>query len=104
MWMHPSASNSSNDSHILFIPRRGVARVVKDLEKLYLFGGGWVGGGGRDGGRRGFYLTLNKKVHFNSKYLRFSKLLNTLFAVGNSLYKRQKKNALKTFTTGNTCK
>lgn len=63
MWMHLSASNSSNDSHILFTPRRGAARLGKDLEKLYLF----LEGGGRDGGGGGIYLMLNKKVHFNSK-------------------------------------
>lgn len=53
--MHLSASNSSNDSHILFIPRRGAPCIVKDLEKLYLF----LEGGGRDGGGTGFYLMLN---------------------------------------------
>lgn len=35
MWAHRSASNSSNDSNILFIPSRGAAHIVKDLEKLY---------------------------------------------------------------------
>lgn len=100
MWMHLSASNSSNDSHIFFIPRRRAACIVKDLEKLYLF----LEGGGRDGGERGFYLMLSKKVHFNFKYLRFSKLLSTLFVVGNALYKRQKKNALNTSTVGNMFK
>lgn len=74
MWIHVRASNSSDDSNILFIPRRGTTHIVKDLEKLYLF---WRSGG-RDGGGTGFCLTLNKKVHFNSKYFRFSKLLNTL--------------------------
>lgn len=74
MWIHVRASNSSDDSNILFIPRRGTARIVKDLEKLYLF---WRSGG-RDGGGTGLCLTLNKKVHFNSKYFRFGKLLNTL--------------------------
>lgn len=39
MWMHVSASNSSNDSHILFIPRRGGVSAAKDLEKPYLFWG-----------------------------------------------------------------
>lgn len=95
MWAHRSASNSSNDSNILFIPSRGAAHIVKDLEKLYLF---W-GSGGRDEGGRGFYLMLNKKVHFNSKYIRFSKVLNTLFVVGDLLCKRQKKNAPKTLTS-----
>lgn len=46
MWIHVRASNSSDDSNILFIPRRGTAHIVKDLEKLYLF---WRSGG-RDGG------------------------------------------------------
>ena len=58
MWIHVRASNSSDDSNILFIPRRGTAHIVKDLEKLYLF---WRSGG-RDGGGTGLCLTLNKKI------------------------------------------
>ena len=46
--------------NILFIPRRGTAHIIKDLEKLYLF----RRSGGRDGGGTGFYLTLNLKSAF----------------------------------------
>lgn len=51
------ASNSSDDSNILFIPRRGTAHIVKDLEKLYLFLEEWRQ---RWGGQS--YVTLNKSA------------------------------------------
>lgn len=55
MWTHISTSNSSKDSNILFIPRRGAAHIVKIWKSIIYLGGADV----EMGGGRGFHLMLN---------------------------------------------
>lgn len=55
-----------------FIPKRRTADSAKDLTQVYCV----VLRRRRAETGKGFFLMLNKQVHFNSKHLRANKLLN----------------------------